>query len=142
VAAEYQAHYQQAIAQQQAQQRAQREQYLTAEISRFADGKDYWDKVQPEIERQIHGLKATDAARVEQDPLWALTEAHDRAVKQAGILTKEVAAERKRKADEAKRLASLNARSNGGQSPITASRNIWDNASWGAIYDRVNAGDR
>jgi len=95
-----QAEYQQAIAQQQQQQYAAREQWLMGELQRFADSKkEYWnDKIESEVARQISALKSTDGARVEQDPLWAIKEAHDRALTQLGIESKEKLAERQRKA--------------------------------------------
>ena len=137
-----QAEYQQAIAQQQQQQYAAREQWLMGELQRFADSKkEYWnDKIESEVARQISALKSTDGARVEQDPLWAIKEAHDRALTQLGIESKEKLAERQRKAREAKRLGSLNAKSSSAGSAPRQSLDIY--AEMANIYDRVNGGGR
>jgi hypothetical protein len=85
-------------------------------------------------------IKIQDPARVACDPVGVLREAHDRAVKASGIELPDVAAERRRKADEAKRLASINVRSSAGRSPRTVSGDIWSNDAWSAAYDRASGG--
>ena len=97
--------------QEQAQQHQQQEQHLTAAITRFADGKPYWAQIEPQVVQQIHAMKMTDPGRVQADPLGALQEAEKQALKLSGIEPPERKAEARKKADEAKRLASLNVRS-------------------------------
>jgi hypothetical protein len=85
--------------------------------------KDYWPDIEGEVLAQIHAIKA---ATPDKDPKEVLQEAHDRAIKlndevsnklkqgQARKRSGRKAAEEKRKAEEAKRLASLNTKSSSG----------------------------
>jgi hypothetical protein len=88
------------------QQREQQEQHLTTAITRFADGKPYWLQ-------QIAAMKAVDPGQVQADPMGALREAEKQALKLTGVDERlpERQAEARKKADDAKRLASLNVRS-------------------------------
>jgi hypothetical protein len=52
-------------------------------------------------------------------------------------MARQQVAEAKKKADDAKRLASLNVKSSAGRSPRTISKDMWASDSWGDIYDRV-----
>lgn len=91
---------------------------------------------------QIEAIKATEPWRLETDPLGVLRAAHDQALKLTGVGDKlpDKQAAAKKKADEAKRLASLNVRSSTGRSPRTISKDIWSSESWGDIYDRLAGG--
>ena len=99
--------------QEQVQRHQQQEQHLTAAITRFADGKPYWAQIEPHVVQQIYAMKMTDPGLVQADPMGALQEAEKQALKLSGVEDRLPArqAEAKKKADEAKRLASLNVRS-------------------------------
>lgn len=91
----------------------QREQHLTAAITRFADGKPYWAQIEPQVIQQIAAMKAVDPGFVQGDPMAALKEAESIALKISGVEDRLPArqAQARKRADEAKRLASLNVRS-------------------------------
>ncbi len=122
-----------------------REQSLASLVDEFKTGKDYWPDIEGEVLAQIHAIKA---AHPNKDPKEVLQDAHDRAVKLndevSNKLTKakrdkeaaDKTAEEKRKADEAKRLASLNTKSSSGSTP-KAAKNI--DAELEEIYDKVAA---
>jgi hypothetical protein len=134
-------HMQAELAQRQHAETMARLNTVTAMVQNFAQGKEkYLPKIENEIAAQIELIKIQDPARVACDPVGVLREAHDRAVKASGIELPDVAAERRRKADEAKRLASINVRSSTGRSPRTISNNILDSDSWSAAYDRASGG--
>lgn len=121
-----------------------REQSLASLVDEFKTGKDYWGDIEGEVLNQIVAIKATSPSK---DPKTILQEAHDRAIKLndevSNKLTKakrdkeaaDKAAEDKRKAEEAKRLASLNTKSSSGTPK--AAKNI--DAELEEIYDKVSA---
>jgi hypothetical protein len=127
------------------QEMQSREQSLASLVDEFKSGKDYWGEIENQVLAQIHALKIENP---NADPKTLLQEAHDRAVKLndevSNRLTKakrdkeaaDKAAEDKRKADQAKRLASLNTKSTTGQTP-KAAKNI--DAELEEIYDKVSA---
>lgn len=127
------------------QETVSREQSLANVVSDFAKDKDYWPEIEGEVLAQIHAIKA---ASPDKDPQTILKEAHDRAVKLNDDVSNKLnkakrdkeaadkAAEEKRKAEEAKRLASLNTKSSSGVSPKSA-KNI--DAEMEDIYDKVSA---
>jgi hypothetical protein len=135
------AEWQQALAQQQAQQQQQeyaaRTQWLVSEIDQFTNGKDYWPKIEQEVIHQAGVLKSMNPAKAASDPLGLLRDAEKRALKQLGIDPDATskAAEAKRKADQAKRLASMNV----GKSSL--GRAVSANQSWeetmADAYDRA-----
>jgi hypothetical protein len=124
-----------------------REQSLTDSVNKFAEGKDYWSDIEPEILNQVHALKLADPARAISDPLAILKEAHDRAIKLTPSVQdkldkvakaeaeKKTQADAKKKADEAKRLASLNVRSSQ-SSPNTKFSSLEEEMT--AVYERLN----
>lgn len=127
------------------QETQSREQSLASLVSDFAKDKDYWPDIEGEVLAQIHAIKA---AHPDKDPKEVLSEAEKRAIKLndevSNRLTKakrdkeaaEKAAEEKRKADEAKRLASLNTKSSSGATPKPA-KNI--EAELEEVYDKIYA---
>ena len=119
------------------QQRQQQEQHLTAAINRFADGKPYWAEIEPQLLQQLFALKMSDPGRVQADPMGALKEAEKLALKVSGIEDRLPArqAEAKKKADEAKRLASLNVRSSS-TSPRTDYKTMEEEMQ--ATYERLH----
>lgn len=120
------------------------QQSLASLVTDFSKDKDYWNDIEGEVLAQIHAIKA---ASPDKDPKTILQEAHDRAVKLndevSNRLTKakrdkeaaDKAAEEKRKADDAKRLSSLNTKSSSG-TPRPA-KNI--DAELEDAYDRAMA---
>jgi hypothetical protein len=104
------AEFAQQQAQQQAQQHAAREAWLQNEIGQFTNGKEYWPQIENEVIAQVALLRSMNPTKADADPLGVLKQAHDRALKQVGIDPdqKTKLAEQKKKADQAKRLASLN----------------------------------
>jgi hypothetical protein len=115
----------------------QRQQYLQQEILRLIDGKEHWNQIEPEVVRQLEAVRSQDPSAYELDSLRAVREAIDRAEKITGVHDKKAAEEARKKALEAKRLASLNVRSVVGKSPTSVSKDIWSNDSWGASYDKA-----
>ena len=110
--------YQQQWVQQQQQARqqkqAQRFNWLERECESFKAEKGYWNEsFETAVLQQIEAIKATNPGRVMIDPIGVLKEAESRAIKVTGISTQSSMAELKKKADEAKRLASINVRSKG-----------------------------
>jgi hypothetical protein len=121
----------------QSQLRHQRQQYLQTEILRLIDGKENWNEIEPEVVRQLEAVRSQDPSAYELDSLRAVREAIERAEKITGVHDKKAAEEARKKALEAKRLASLNVRSVVGKSPTGVSKDIWSNDSWGASYDKA-----
>lgn len=89
-------------------------------------------QIEDEIEHNVFGLKA-------RHPDWSheriLKEAHDRALASRPDLDSKTAADRKRRADEARRLASLNVKSKIGAAPKSTGKDMWSEMA--DIYDRV-----
>lgn len=98
-----------------AQQENARLQYLTQELESYVKDKPHWPKIEAEVAHQIFALKSQNEQRVLANPLAAVREAEERALKVVGIDPKagDKEAERKRKADAAKRMASINVGSRG-----------------------------
>ena len=117
------------------QQREQQEQHLTAAINRFAEGKPYWPQIESQVVQQLFAMKMADPGRVQADPLGALKEAESLAIKLSGIELPERKAEAKKKADEAKRLASLNVRSSS-SSPNVKFTSMEDEMA--SVYERLH----
>jgi hypothetical protein len=137
-----QSEFQQILAQQHAQQETARLQYLTEELESFAKGKDYWPKIEDELVHQIHAMKAVNEQRVLANPLGALKEAEERALKVVGIDPKagDKETERKRKADAAKRMASINVSSRGfGGTPRSQGQTL--EQTMRDVYHRMNGSD-
>ena len=119
------------------QQREQQEQHLTAAINRFAEGKPYWPQIESQVVQQLFAMKMADPGRVQADPLGALREAEKLALKLSGLEEQmpERKAEAKKKADEAKRLASLNVRSSS-SSPNVKFSSMEEEMQ--AVYERLH----
>lgn len=127
------------------QETQSREQSLAKLVDDHKQGKDYWPEIEAEVYNQIVALRATNS---DMDPKAILEEAEKRALKLndevSNKLTKaqrekdaaEKAAADKRKAEEAKRLASLNTKSSSGSTPKSA-KNI--DAEMEEIYDKISA---
>jgi hypothetical protein len=127
------------FAQQQQQTQMARAQHLTSAVHNFSADKPYWGEIEGAVLGQIEAIKATEPWRLETEPMAVLKQAHDEALKLTGVGDKlpDRQAAAKKKADEAKRLASLNVRSSTGRSPRNISKDIWSSENWGDIYDRV-----
>ena len=80
-------------------------------------------------------MKIVDPGRVQADPMGALEEAEKLAIKLSGIELPERKAEAKKKADEAKRLASLNVRSSSSSPNIKFTSMEEEMAS---VYERLH----
>jgi hypothetical protein len=127
-----------------------REKTLTESVEKFAEGKDYWSDIEPEVLHQIHALTMADPARAQSSPLDVLKEAHDRAIKLTPSVAEKLGkaakaeAEKKakeeaaKKAAEAKKLASLNVRSTAGSSPKSQFKSFEDEMA--NVYDRIHSG--
>jgi hypothetical protein len=134
--------WQQQTAHQQQQAYDARVQWLAGELNSYFADKPHWPQIENEVIAQVQALLSQNPART-SDPMGLLRDAEKRAMKITGIdpdaKTKQAAAaaEQKRKADEARRLASLNAKSRSGRSP-SETRDIWDTMA--NTYDRINGG--
>ena len=119
------------------QQQQQQQQHLTAAINRFANSKPYWAQIESVVIQQIAAMAAVDPGFVQGDPMGALQEAEKIALKVSGIEDKLPArqAEARKKADEAKRLASLNVRSSS-SSPRTDFSSMEEEMQ--AVYERLH----
>jgi hypothetical protein len=141
------AHHQrevQQLRQQLAQMQAQHEQfqrqrfnYVHHQTLQFFEGKEYSPDLEQEIHHQVAALRDRNPALFQADPMAVLREAEKRALKFTGHGDKSAADEARKKAAEAKRLASLNVKSVVGKSPSGISKDIWSNDNWGAAYDRA-----
>lgn len=121
-----------------------REQSLASLVDDFKKDKDYWPEIESEVLAQIYAIKA---ASPDKDPQGILKEAHDRAVKLNDEVTTrlnkaktekeaaEKAADEKKKAEQAKRLASLNTKSSSGSSPKPVLKSF--EAGMSEVYDKV-----
>src|SRR5262245_50279055 len=133
----------QAMQQMQAQHQQwhqQRQQYFQKEFENFIrERADYWSaELEDEVLRQIDAVKATNPSLFQIDPFTVVRQAEERAKKVCGISDKQAAVEARKKADEAKRLASLNVKSSTGRSPSNTSRGMFDTDTWTAAYDKAN----
>jgi predicted chitinase len=127
------------LQQQQQQQAAAYEQQLADFIGQFKADKPNWDEIESDLVYHVHALRATNPGL---PPHEILKTAYDRALAsrpEADPRAKESAqkelAERKRKANEAKRLASLNVKSMIGAAPKSVGKDMY--AEMADIYDRV-----
>src|SRR5262245_23650387 len=115
----------------------ERQQYIQQEVQNFVKDKPYWPQIEDEVVRQVNAIRETNPSLWSADPLTVMRQAHDTALKVTGVQSKLDAVEAKKKADEAKRLASLNVRSAMGRSPSNISNDMWSNDNWGAAYDKA-----
>jgi hypothetical protein len=136
--AQAQQHAQQ-LQQQQQQLQQQRQQYFQRELENFIkERSEYWSSdLEDEVVRQVDAVKAQNPSLFAMDPLTVVRQAESRAKKIVGIQTKQDQIEARKKADEARRLASLNVKTRAGSSPTNASKDIWSNDNWHAAYDRA-----
>jgi hypothetical protein len=128
-------------AQQQAHQYAAKEQWLRGELERYTAGKeDYWDKIEGEIIAQVSLLRSMNPARLQSDPLPVLKEAEQRALRITGLDpdAKSKAAEQKKKADEARRLASMNVGRCGVSGRSSVSNQSWE-TTLADTYDKIHS---
>jgi hypothetical protein len=133
--------YQQAMQQMQAERQqwhAKRLQYIEREAENYIRDKEYWPEIEDEVLRQISAVKESNPGLVEADPLAVMKEAEKRALAITGVATKQSATEAKKRADEAKRHASLNVKSSAGKSPSNVSSDMWSSDNWGAAYDKAS----
>jgi hypothetical protein len=134
---QYQQAYQQLHAQHQ-HWHQQRMQYLEQQILEYVQDKPHSPEIEDEWMRQIAAVKATNPRLFEADPLAVLKQAEQRALAIVPGADKSKAVEAKKRADEAKRLGSLNLKTGGmSRSPMNTSRDIWSNDGWGAVYDKA-----
>ena len=133
--------YQAALQHMHQQQTAVHEQQASNYIEKFAEGKPYWPQIENQVLYHILALKGTNP---EMDYRELLQTAHDRALSEqrdldprAKAKAQEELSERKRKADEARRLASLNVRSN--RTGATPMRRGTIEQTLEEVYDRIHA---
>ena len=135
------------LAQHQERELQAKEQYLTREIERFskdAARSDHWHEVEDDIFRQVVALRAEIAAGIEpqMDEMAVLKAAYERATsRNPAVFVKtakgrEKAAQEKKKADEAKRLASLNAKSHASSTPRAVPKDMYQEME--AVWDRLH----
>jgi hypothetical protein len=119
----------------------QRQGYFQREMESFIKERaDYWSpELEDEVLRQVNAVRDTNPSVFNMDPLTVVRQAEARAKKIVGIQAKQDAVEAKKKADEAKRLASLNVRSVMGRSPSNVSGNMWSSDNWNALYDKASS---
>jgi hypothetical protein len=132
-------------AQLQAQQREwhqTRQQYFQREMEGFIKERaDYWSpELEDEVLRQVNAVRDTNPSVFNMDPLTVVRQAEARAKKIVGIQAKQDAVEAKKKADDAKRLGSMNVKSKIGRSPSGVSENMWSADAWDSAYDKAAGG--
>jgi hypothetical protein len=120
---------------QQQQWQQQRQAYLQKEIESLINGKEHWSSIEDETIRQLNAVRAQNPSAYEMDPFRVVKDAISRAEKIAGISDK---AETVKKAQEAKRLASLNVKSSVGKSPSNVSGGMFDDSTWQNAYSKAN----
>ena len=116
-----------------------REQYIDEQISAFADSHEHWDGAEDEIIDQIEIMKRNNPSRVLADPIGTLNLAYEKALKVKGVETKASREQAMKKADEARRIASINVKTKAGRSPTSISSDMWANDSWSQAYDRIQS---
>lgn len=131
------------LRQAQQQQQAAYERQLIGNVSRFAgERQQYWSQIEPAV---LHHVAALKSVHPDASPMQILHEAHDRALREHGDLdprqqekTQAELAERRRKADQAKRLASMNIRSKitSSASPGPTNKDLVSTMT--DIYDRIH----
>jgi hypothetical protein len=122
----------------QQQWQAQRQQYLQREVEGLINGKDHWPSIEDEAVRQVNAVREQNPSLFHMDPLRVVRDAVERAEKICGISDKQSAVEARKKADEAKRLASMNVRSVLSKSPSNISGDMWSSDNWRAAYDKAS----
>jgi hypothetical protein len=125
---------------QQNQHQQQRQGYFQQQFENFIrERADYWSpELEGEVVRQVNAVKESDPSLAAMDPITVVRQAEERARMIVGVTTKTSAAEARKKADEAKRLASLNVRSHIGRSPSNMGTSMWDNDSWETAYSKAS----
>jgi hypothetical protein len=132
------AQYEQQLQQQRQQQYAAREQWMAGELEKFTSGKAYWSTIEDEVIRQVEVVRSMAPARLQSDPLSVLKEAEQRALRVMGVDPDEKSklAEAKKKADQAKRLASMNV-GRRGIAGKSAGSGSWEE-TLADTYDRIH----
>jgi hypothetical protein len=102
------------------------------------NGKDHWPSIEDEAVRQVNAVREQNPSLFHMDPLRVVRDAVERAEKICGISDKQSAVEARKKADEAKRLASMNVRSVLSKSPSNISGDMWSSDNWRAAYDKAS----
>jgi hypothetical protein len=116
----------------------QRLQYLQNQILDYAKDKAHWPEIENEVYHQIAAIRDQRPGLYEIDPMAVLKEAEKRALSITGVNERRSAAENKRKADDAKRLASINMKTGGmSRSPSNVGRDMWSGDTWTSAYDRA-----
>jgi hypothetical protein len=128
--------YQQEQQRQQQWQWQQQAQQLTQHVERFASDKPHWAELEPEILHHVSGLRAT---RPEMDSRDVLQAAYDKALAANPQYDVAKKSEIKKRADEAKRIASMNVKSVGGF--IARAGGNWAD-DLGKIYDSIQSRGR
>jgi hypothetical protein len=123
---------------QQQQWQQQRQQHLYNQIFEYGKDKPHWAEIEQEAMHQIAAIRDANPGLFEIDPMGCLKEAEKRALSIVGVTTKNSAIEAKKKADEAKRLSSLNVRSKIGRSPSNVSGDMWSPDNWEAAYSKAS----
>ena len=102
---------------------------LAEHVNKFASDKPHWAELEPEI---LHHVYAARSANPEMDPRQILQTAYDKALAANPQYDVAKKSEIKRRADEARRIASMNVKSIGGV--IARSGGKWQD-DLGRIYD-------
>ena len=80
---------------------------MQREIENYIREKSYWPEIEEEVHRQVNAVKDQNPSLYAMDPLRVIREAEQRALAITGVKNKLNLGEARRKADEARRLASL-----------------------------------
>lgn len=131
------------LRQAQEQQAAIQQQQLIDYVGRFAgERSQYWDRIELDVLYHVAALKSVHP---QASPMQILEAAHDRALREHSDLdprqqekAKADLAERVRKAEQAKRLASMNARSKISSSASPKSGNTDLVSSMTDVYNRIH----
>jgi DNA uptake protein ComE-like DNA-binding protein len=116
----------------------QRQQYLQEHIMEFIKDQVHTPELEDELVRQVQAVRATNPRLFESGPMAVVKQAHSRALAIVPDADKSKAEEAKKKADEARRLGSLNVRSVLSKSPSNIEKDIWSSANWESAYDKAN----
>jgi hypothetical protein len=123
---------------QRSQYQSQRAQWLQQQALEYLKDKEYSPEFENEIHHQVAAIRDRNPAQFEIDPMSVLREAERRAYKFTGHGDKSSAEEAKKKADEAKRLGSMNVKSKIGRSPSGVSGDMWSPDNWEAAYSKAS----
>ena len=110
---------------------------MQREIENYIREKSYWPEIEEEVHRQVNAVKDQNPSLYAMDPLRVIREAEQRALAITGVKNKLNLGEARRKADEARRLASLNVKSKIGSSPHSVPGDM--RATMEEVYDRIAA---